>query len=61
MWLSFLQQMPGGAEEYLHHLLSYRPRPHPVHDGVQQRGEEHVEVGQQDVDVLWDFPPKAVR
>lgn len=25
------------------------------------RGEEHIEVGQQDVDVAWDFYPKAVR
>lgn len=63
----------GGASEQLHppardpqaeevsHALLDRPRPHPIHDGIEYGQHHHVEVGQQVEDMSGDLVAEAVR
>ena len=44
----------------MEHLLSNLFGPHTINDGVEWRGDNHIEVGNKNVNVAWYVVSKSV-
>ena len=46
--------------KYCHHLILDLLCSHPVNNGVKSRGDDHIQIIQEDVDITWNIVSKSM-